>query len=149
MIDNKIDSVAHKTLGQQMADTAEEHSKQQIEVGELVEEIGNKEVMKEIWRQIDERRGLPQWNDKYWLLVYFRKNPILVRTVLCFVQCRHTAPNMEPGLTCFSFDPIGDKLNLEWVLPDKHAFKTFLSTRHYNDKFLMHCIDRYLEGKLV
>lgn len=138
-----------ETIGKQLADTQQEHQKQQLEVGEFVEEVGNKEIMKEIWKQIDERKELPQWKDKFYILMWVRKDPILVRVIKCMVQCRHTRPKPEPGLTCFSYESKKDQLLLEWVLPDKHAFKTFLNTRAYNDDFLMHCIDEYLAGRLV
>ncbi len=138
-----------KTLGQQLADTQKEHQNQQIEVGEFVEEVGNKEVMAEIWKQIDARKQLPLWQEKFYLLVWFRKDAILPRVIKCMVQSRHTRPKPEPGLSCFSYEAKKDQLLLEWVLPDKHAFKTFLKTRAYTDDFLMHCIDNYLAGKLV
>ena len=135
------------TMGRQLNDTQAEYQKQQIEVGEFVEEVGNKEVMAEVWKQIDARRGLPQWSEKWYLLVLFKKNTILNRVIEVYVQSRHTRPDMEPGLTCFSYDPKTNALLLEWVLPNKHAFKTFLKTRDYTDDFLMHCIDTYLAGK--
>jgi len=140
----------HKSpkLGKLLADTAEEHAKQQIEVGEFVEEVGNKEVMKEIWKQIDERRDLPLWKEKFYLLVYFRKNAVLHRAINVFVQARHSRPEPQLGMTLFSYEPQKDLLLLEWVLPDKHAFQTFLQTREYTDPFLMDCIDRYLAGNL-
>jgi hypothetical protein len=137
------------TIGQMLADTQEEHQDQKIEVGEFVEEVGNKEVMKEIWKQIDSRRGLPQWKDKYYILMWIRKNVLLTRVVEVNVMCRHSKPIAEPGLTCFSYEPSKDLLLLEWVLPDKHAFRTFLKTREYTDPFLMKCIDEYLAGTLT
>jgi hypothetical protein len=137
-----------KTLGQQLADTEHLHQKQQIEVGEFVEEVGNKEVMKEIWKQIDERRQLPQWKEKFYIFVWFKKSAVLHRLIEVFVHCRHTKPNPEPGLTLFSYEPAKDLLLLEWVLPDKHAFKTFIKTREYSDPFLMECVDKYLNGSL-
>ena len=136
-------------LGKLLADTQEEHQKQQIEVGEFVEEVGNKEVMKEIWKQIDERRRLPLWQEKFYLLVYFKKNAILHRAINVFVQARHSRPYPQPGMTLFSYEPKKDLLLLEWVLPEKHAFRTFLSTRDYADPFLMGCIDKFLAGKLI
>lgn len=144
----KIEDLEKLTLGQQLADTECLHQKQNIEVGEFVEEVGNKEVMKEIWKQIDERKHLSQWKEKFYLLVWFRKNTILNRVIDVMVQSRHTRPIPEPGLTCFSFEPSRELLLLEWVLPNKHAFKTFIKTREYTDPFLMDCIDRYLSGKL-
>jgi hypothetical protein len=141
-------AVPRVTVGQMLADTQKEHEKQQIEVGEFVEEVGNKEVMKEVWKQIDARAGLPQWKGKFYILVWFKKNAILHRVVEVYVQSRHTAPMPEPGLTCFSYNTSNDNLILDWVLPDKHAFKTFLKTREYTDPFLMKCIDEYLSGKL-
>lgn len=144
----KIEDLEKPTLGKQLADTQELHQKQVIEVGEFVEEVGNKEVMKEIWKQIDARKELPQWKDKFYLLVWFRKNTILNRVIEVMVQSRHSKPLPEPGLTCFSYTPKKDLLLLEWVLPNKHAFKTFIKTREYTDPFLMDCIDKYLAGKL-
>lgn len=138
-----------ETLGKKLADTQKSHEKQKIEVGEFVEEVGNKEVMKEVWKQIDARKDLPQWSkDKFYILVWFKKNAVLNRVIECNVHCRHTKPRSEPGLTCFSYEPSSDTLLLEWVLPDKHAFTTFLKTRDYNDPYLMKCIDEYLAGKL-
>jgi hypothetical protein len=146
--EKKMSTVADRpTIGQMLVDTQEEYQKQQIEVGEFVDEVGNKEVMAEIWRQIDARKGLPQWLDKWYLLVLFKKDAILHRVINVFVQSRHTRPDMEPGFTCFSYNPKEGQLLLEWVLPNKHAFKTFLKTRDYTDGFLMHCIDTYLAGK--
>lgn len=138
---DKIDRVA---LGKLLADTQKEHQKQQIEVGEFVEEVGNKEVMKEVWRQIDERKGLPQWRDKYYILVWFKKNAILNRAIEVFVQCRHTDPKKEWGLTCFSFEPKTDNLLLEWVLPNRSAVPMFMKTRDYTDPFLIKCIEDHL-----
>lgn len=146
----KIEDIEKKpTLGQRLAETQEEHQKQQIEVGEFVEEVGNKEVMGEVWKQIDARRSLPAWKDKFYLLVWFRKNSVLNRVINVYVQSRHTRPTPEPGLTLFSYEPKKDLLLLEWVLPDKHAFKTFIQTRDYSDPFLMDCIDRYLARTLT
>ena len=133
------------TVGQLLADTEEEHKKQQIEVGEFVEEVGNKEVMKEIWRQIDTRRDLPQWKKKWYLLVFFRKDTIMPRVIHCDIQSRHSEPKMEWGLTCFSYNPKGDSLLLEWVLPNKTALPMFLKNRYNTDPFLMHCIDENLK----
>lgn len=144
----KIEDIEKKTLGQQFADTQQLHQKQNIEVGEFVEEVGNKEVMKEVWKQIDARRSLPQWKEKFYILVWFRRNAILNRAIEVFVQCRHTRPIPEPGLTCFSYEGKKDLLLLEWVLPNKHAFKTFIKTREYTDPFLMDCIDKFLAGSL-
>lgn len=144
-INPKVKEEPKKTVGQLLADTQDEHLQENVEVGEFVDEVGNKEVMKEVWRQIDERRTLPQWNHKFYLLVLFKKDTILHRAIRVYVQARHTPPQMEPSLTCFSYDPKKDVLLLEWVLPQKHAFKTFLSTRDYNDPFLMKCIDDYLK----
>jgi hypothetical protein len=139
------------TIGQMLADTQEEHQKQQIEVGEITEEIGNKEVLKEIWKQIHDRSGLPQWKDKFYLVVFYTKNPILHRIIEVNVQSRHSRCLPEPGLTLFSYDPaLGDQgLKLEWVLPNKHAFKTFLMTPTTTDPFLMDCIKKYQAGTLV
>lgn len=145
----KVEDLKKTTLGQRLADTAEEHSKQEIEVGEFVEEVGNKEVMKEIWKQIDARKTLPLWREKFYLLVYFKKNAILHRAINVFVQARHSRPEPQLGMTLFSYEPKKDLLLLEWVLPEKHAFQTFLATRDYTDPFLMNCIDRFLAGKLV
>lgn len=142
-----------KTLGQMMWETQAEHNKtfeQPIEVGEVVEEIGNKEVMTAIWKAIHDREGLPQWNEKYYIVLFFKKNAILHRVLEANIHCRHTAPHCEPGLTLFSYDPhLGSKgLKLEWVLPRKGAFKMFLKNRENSDPFLMSCIDRYLKGTL-
>lgn len=139
------------TIGKMLADTEEEHKKQQIESGELAEEIGNKEVLKEMWRQIHDRAGLPEWKEKFYQVIYFTKDPVLVRVIRANVQSRHTRPAPEPGLTLFSYDPaLGDKgLKLEWVLPNKHAFKTFLMARNTTDPFLIHCIEQYKAGKLI
>ena len=135
------------TVGQMLVDTAEEHAKQQIEVGEFIDEIGNKEVMTEIWKQIDARKGLKQWNHKFYIVVYFRKDTHLHRVIKCLVQCRHTSPLMVPGLTCFSYEPKKDQLLLEWILPDRPAFNTFLMTEATSDPFLIQCIKTYLSGK--
>jgi hypothetical protein len=134
-----------------LADTEEEHKKQKIESGEIAQEIGNKEVMKEIWRQIHDRVDLPQWKEKFYIVVYFTKNPVLTRVIEANVHSRHTKPSPSPGLTLFSFDPsLGDKgLKLEWVLPNKHAFKTFLMARNTTDPFLIKCIEQYQAGTLV
>jgi len=135
------------TVGQLLADTAEEHQKEKIEVGEFIEEVGNKEIMKEVWRQIDARKGLPQWREKWYILLYFRKDTRLHRVMKCDVMSRHTAPSLEVGLTCFSFDPKTNNLLLEWVLPNASAIPMFLKNRDTMDPFLIHCIDRYLAGK--
>lgn len=133
------------TVGQMLADTQEDHQKQQVEVGEFVEEIGNKEVMKEIWRQIDARAGLPQWKDKWYLLVYFHKDPRLHRVMHCDIQSRHSFPTPEWSLTCFSFTPSADALHLEWVLPNKSAVPMFMKNKANTDPFLIHCIEKKLE----
>ena len=130
------------TVGQLLADTQEEHEKQQIEVGEYIEEVGNKEVMKEIWSQIDARKGLPQWKDKWYLLVYFHKDSRLHRVMHCDIQSRHSRPALEWGLTCFSFNPKTDNLLLEWVLPNKSAVPMFLKNKTNTDPFLIHCIEQ-------
>jgi hypothetical protein len=143
----KVEDLEGKpTLGQQLADTEQLHQKQEIEVGEFVEEVGNKEVMKEIWRQIDERKEFPQWRKKFYVVVWLKRSAVLHRVIEVLVHCRHTRLAMEPGLTMFSYDPKRDLLLLEWVLPNKSAFKTFLQTREYSDPFLMECIDKYLAG---
>jgi hypothetical protein len=144
----KVEDLDKPTLGQQLADTEQLHQKQVIEVGEFVEEVGNKEVMKEIWKQIDARKELPQWQEKFYLLVWFKKNTVLNRVIEVLVQSRHSKPLPEPGLTCFSYTPKKDLLLLEWVLPNKHAFQTFIKTREYTDPFLTDCIDKYLAGSL-
>lgn len=133
------------TIGQLLADTEEEHRKQQIEVGEFVEEVGNKEVMKEIWRQIDARKGLPQWKDKWYLLVYFHKDSRLHRVMHCEIQSRHTEPKKEWGLCCFSYNPKTDNLLLEWVLPNRTAVPMFLKNRDKTDEFLIRCIEQKLQ----
>ena len=130
------------TVGQMLADTQESHQKQEIEVGEFIEEVGNKEVMKEVWRQIDARKGLPQWNHKFYILVYFHKDHLLHRVMHCEVQSRHSFPEMNYGLTCFSFEPKTDNLLLEWVLPNKSAVPMFLKNRANTDEFLIHCIEK-------
>lgn len=137
------------TLGKLLADTEAQHLKQaNIEVGEFVETVGNKEYMKGLWECIEKRSGLPQWSDKYYILVLCKKNVPLYRVVDIRFFVRHSRPLPIPGWHLWSYDPKSEKLHLEWVLPDKHAFKTFLSVRHYTDPFLMECIDRYLAGKL-
>jgi hypothetical protein len=138
-----------KKIGKLLQETQDAHMKEQIEVGELIEEVGNKEVMKEIWRQIDERRVLPEWKEKFYLIVYFKKNYKLQRVMEVYVQSRHTRPNPEQGLTLFSFDPSTEKLSLEWTLPDVRAFNTFLHNRYSFDPFLIECIEKFKAGKLV
>lgn len=133
------------TLGKMLADTEDEHRKQNIEVGEFVEEVGNKEIMKEIWKQIEDRQTLPQWKDKYYILVYLKKSAVLHRVVECFVQCRHTQPFKEWGLTCFSYDPVKNILDLEWVLPNKTAVSMFMKNKDTTDPFLIKCIVEYLK----
>lgn len=136
------------TVGQILADTQELHQKQQIEAGEFVEEVGNKEVMKEVWRQIDQRRGLPQWSKQKWyLLVYFHKDPIMPRVIRCEVQSRHTEPRMEWDLTCFCYDPKTDQLLLHWVLPHKTAARMFLKNRDKTDDFLIYCIEKMMQSQ--
>lgn len=135
------------TVGQLLADTHAEHLKQKFEVGEFVEEIGNKEVMTEIWRQIEARRALPHWQPKFYLLVFLHKDHLLHRVIKCFIQSRHTAPKMEPGLTLFSYDTSKDELQLEWVLPNEESFKMYHQHPDKFDPFLIHCIDCYLADK--
>lgn len=138
------------TLGKLLADTEKEHLQSaNIEVGEFVETVGNKEYMKGLQECIDKRAGLPQWRDKYYIAVLCRKNVPLVRVVDIRFFVRHTRLSPSPGWHLWSFNPKTEELVLEWVLPDKHAFRTFLSVRNYTDPFLMDCIDKYLDGKLI
>ena len=143
-----------KTVGQMMYETQAEHDKtfgdNKIEVGEVVEDIGNKQVMVDIWKAIHARADLPQWKEKYYIVLFFKKHAILHRVLEANIHCRHSKPSPEPSLTLFSYDPIlGDKgLKLEWVLPRKGAFELFLKNRETTDPFLMKCIDQYLSGKL-
>lgn len=137
------------TLGQLLSDTEEQHLKSDlIEVGEFVQTVGDKEYMKGLWKCIEDREGLPQWSDKYYIGVLCRKNVPLYRVIDIRFLVRHTRQRPEPGWHLWSYTPKGKKLTLEWVLPDRHAFKTFLSVRNYTDPFLMQCIDKYLDGKL-
>lgn len=139
-----------KTIGQLLYDTHNAHIKNDnIEVGEFVEEVGKKEYLKQINETIQKRANDPEWNQKYYLLVLVKKNSVLTRVIEIYVQPRHTRPNPEPGLTLWSYDPHYKKLELEWVLPKKHAFSTFLETEAYTDPFLIKCIKLYKEGKLV
>jgi len=136
------------TVGKMLADTQQEHQKQQIEVGEFVEQLGKEKVMTEVWKQINERKDLPQWKEeKMYIVIWFRKSSVLNRVLQLFIHTRHTAPNPEPGLSCFSYEPKTNKLELEWVLPNKHAFLTFLKTEQYTDSFLIKCIKKYLAGQ--
>ena len=132
------------TVGKLLADTESEHRKQNIEVGEFVEHIGKYEVMKKIWEAIDARKSLPQWQGRFWIVTCLKKSPVLHRAVNLLIHCRHTYLEPEPGLECYVYDTQTGKLDLVWVLPDKHAFRLFLQTRDYTDPFLMRCIDSYL-----
>ena len=137
------------TIGKLLSDTHEQHIKNDlIEVGELVETIGNKEYMKSLWECIDKREGIKEWTSKYYIMVLCRKNVPLYRVVDIRFFVRHTRPAPNPGWHLWSYNPRNKKLDLEWVLPDKHAFRTFLSVREYSDPFLMECIDKYMDGKL-
>ena len=135
------------TVGQLLNDTHEQHSKQKLEVGEFIDEYGQKEVMKELWRQIDERKELPHWQPVFYLLVYMRKDPYLKRVLRCDIQSRHTKPSMEPNLVCYSYHSKNDELRLDWILPNESAFKMYLGNKSKTDPFLFHCIEQYLAGK--
>lgn len=137
------------TIGSLLYQTQEEASKQYVEVGEYVEEVGKHEYMKQLRESIEKRIGDPAWKDLYYLLVLTRKNAVLTRITEIYVQPRHTRPSPEPGLTLWSYDPSSSDLKLEWVLPNKHAFKMFLQTESYTDPFLIACIKKYQEGSLV
>lgn len=132
------------TVGALLAATESEHQKQQIEVGEFVEYFGEHEVMKKIWKAIDARRNLPQWQPRFWVVTLLKKNPVLHRALQLAIHCRHTAPLPEPGLDCYVYDTQRDALDLVWTLPERHAFRTFIQTREFTHPFLMKCIDEYL-----
>jgi hypothetical protein len=137
-----------KTIGRMLLETQKKHEQEQIEVGEFIDTLGSKEIMKEIWKQIDARRTLPEWKAKFYLLVLFKKNYQLQRVVEIYVQSRHTKPKAQPGLSLFSYDPPNDRLALEWTLPDTRAFNTFLSHKDDFDPFLIECIEKYKKGIL-
>ena len=139
-----------KTIGQQLVDTHEEHTKNAgIEAGEFIEHIGSHEIMKKLRQMIEERAGLPQWAEKYYILTFFKKNTILHRIFEFYAQARHTRPKPEPGLTLYSYNPKNKDFALEWTLPAKNAFKTFLKAEGFCDKLLTDCIKAYKAGKLV
>lgn len=150
-MEKKMSSYADRpTVGQLIADTQEKASNAApVEAGDLAEGLGKDFVMKEVWRQIDDRRSLPQWNDKFYIVVFFRKDPFIKRTIRCDVQCRHTEPKREPGLTCFSYEGGKDDLLLEWVLPTRASFPMFLKNRANTDEFLIHCIESFLEDEAM
>lgn len=133
-----------KTVGQMLLETEREHQRQQIEVGEFVESLGKDKIMPEVWRQINERRDLPEWQEKFYIVLWMKKNTFLHRVLELVVHTRHTQPSKEWGLTCFSFDPKEEKLKLEWVLPKQHAVHMFLKNKDYMDPFLIHCIEAHL-----
>lgn len=137
-----------KTVGKMLYETQTEHMKEQMEVGEFIEEIGKKEIMKEIWKQIDERKGLEEWKDKFYLLLHFKKNYQLQRVIEILVQSRHTRPKPEQGLSLYSYDPKEDALVLEWTIPEERAFITFLLNPDDFDPFLIECIKKYQAGTL-
>lgn len=139
-----------KTLGTQLLESYDHYVKNtgDFTVGEIVDEMGSKEIMPEIWRQIREREGSESWKETFFIVVWFRKHQIINRVTECFVHSRHTRPRPEPGLTLWSYNPKEKKLKLEWVLPRKEAFMTFLSKEYYFDPFLIECIKRYKEGIL-
>ena len=137
------------TLGTMLWQTQKEHEKQQIEVGEYVEHVGKHEYMAKLREIVERRQNDSAWKDKYYLLAITRKNPVLVRVVEIYIQARHTRPIPEPGLTLYSYDPSKKELKLEWVLPHKRAFNTFLKTEAYTDPFLIECIKKYQQGTLT
>lgn len=146
---NEKQNGKNKTIGQQLFETHEEHlHNDNIEVGEFVEEVWGKEYGKQLKESIDKRVNDPDWKQKYYLLVIAKKNSILHRVIEIFVQPRHTRPNPEPGLTLWSYDPKSKKLDLEWILPKKHAFNTFLENESHTDPFLIKCINKYKDGTL-
>jgi len=144
-----------KTLGQELFETRESYIRENTNrtVGDQVDEIGEEEIMPAIWKQVEERKGLEQWKDKFYITVFFKRHPLPAsidenRVWDCFIQSRHTRPRPEPGLTLYSYDPKTNKLNLEWVLPRKDAFMTFLSKDSSFDPFLIDCIRKYIGGEL-
>jgi hypothetical protein len=139
-----------KTIGQELFETHESHLRDDnIEVGEFTEEVGKKEYLKQIRETIEKRANDPEWQKRYYLYVLVKKNSILHRVIEIYVQPRHTRPIPEPGLTLWSYDPKTKDLKLEWVLPKRQAFHTYLDNPNAFDPFLIDCIRKYQIGKLV
>lgn len=138
-----------KTAGQHIYETQKEHeASSPIEAGEFMEEIGAKEIMKKLRQMIEEREGLIQWQEKYYIVTFFKKNQQLHRIFEFYAHARHTRPAPEPGLTLYSWNPKTKEFMLEWTLPARNAFNTFLKAEGYADQFLIDCIKAYKKGKL-
>lgn len=115
-----------------------------LEVGDLVSEYQKK------WASQIEEIILTHKNyaDKYYILQWIQKEYGFVNLLRnkCFV--RKTRPDPDWNTDCYFYDNRTGDFGVEWTLPPKESVATILRNPSSYHPFLVHSVQRFLNGSL-